>query len=154
MKKLKKIISKEGAVFISYLFIILFIYTASDKLWNYTDFKEFFMTLDVIHSFGQYLAWGIPALEILISLCLLFPVSRLPGLYATFGLMSLFTMYLIYMRFTAKVLPCHCGGVISELSWTQHIWFNIALILLASAGIYLELKSAKNLAIVPGQKTT
>jgi len=34
-------------------------------------------------------------------------------------------------------LPCHCGGAIENLSWGQHIWFNLAFIAIAIVGLRL-----------------
>jgi len=120
---------------ITYLFIALFIYTATDKFFGFANFEKFIIKLDLMRAIGKYVAFLIPASEVAISLVLLFPKTRKLGLYYSLGLMILFTAYLVYMKLTAETLPCHCGGVISRLSWTQHIGFNILLIGLAIAGI-------------------
>lgn len=126
---------------ISYIFIMLFIYTASDKLLNIGVFISFMKKLDLISGIGAYLAWMVPTVEIMLSIILLFNSTRLMGLWGSLSLMILFTSYLIYMKLTAEKLPCHCGGVISNLRWDQHIWLNTLLILIAATAISAKLKS-------------
>lgn len=114
----------------AWLLIVLFLYTASDKLWNFREFKEFLGRLEYLGPYNHLLAVAIPIAEIAISLVLLMPSLRTEGLYSALLLMLGFTVYLVYMRITHTELPCHCGGAISRLSWLQHIWFNIGLILM------------------------
>lgn len=54
------------------------------------------------------------------------------------GLMTLFTGYILSMVLWAEKLPCHCGGAIEKLSWTQHIWFNLAFIALAAFALWIS----------------
>lgn len=114
----------------TWLMILLFIYTASDKLMNFKTFSAFLIGLEYLGDYGHLLAVVIPLLEIAISLSLLIPALRTEGLYAAFVLMLLFTFYLVFMKLTAPKLPCNCGGVISSMSWVQHIWFNLGLVLM------------------------
>jgi hypothetical protein len=37
-----------------------------------------------------------------------------------------------------KNLPCSCGGIISKLSWKQHIIFNLFFIVLSVIGIRFQ----------------
>jgi hydrogenase-4 membrane subunit HyfE len=120
---------------VAYLFILLFIYTATDKLWNISQFVEFFNKLAILKYFGTFLAWAVPLTEVSISLLLFFPRTRFLGHIAAGILMVTFTIYLIYMKFTSPALPCSCGGVISKLNWTQHIWFNAIFIILSTLAI-------------------
>ncbi len=122
----------------AFIFIVLFVYTVSDKLINLQEFREFLSRLELIGFMGGVLAVLIPIFELLISLLLLVPSLRRLGMLASCVLMSLFTLYLIYMRFTAAELPCHCGGAISTLSWTQHIWLNLMLILLSALVVFIN----------------
>jgi len=123
---------------ITYIFIALFIYTATDKLMNLINFQEFMVKMVLMNPIGNYVAILIPVSEIFISLLLLLPKTKHIGLYTSCGLMVVFTAYLVYVRIAGEVLPCHCGGVISSLTWTEHIYFNIGLIVLALTGIKLK----------------
>jgi len=40
-------------------------------------------------------------------------------------------------------LPCSCGGVIRELSWRDHLFFNVCFTVLAAVGISVEKKQNK-----------
>jgi hypothetical protein len=46
------------------------------------------------------------------------------------------------MLLSEKDLPCSCGGIISSLSWRQHIIFNGVFILLAITGIIFSKQTA------------
>lgn len=125
---------------VAYIFMALFVYTATDKLGEIPVFTKFLSRLDLIGFLGKYLAWAIPITELIIAALLIFPMTRMKGLIASGGLMVIFTIYLIYMKLTAEHLPCHCGGLISLLSWRDHIYLNIIFIFIAGIGIYLSRK--------------
>ena len=127
---------KEHAVdLIAYAFIALFIYTAYSKIITFESFNYVLGQSPLLENFSHTIAWLIPAVEINISILLIVPLTRRFGLYAALVLMILFTTYLIYMVLSGSKLPCSCGGVISIMSWQQHIWFNIGFIFLALTGI-------------------
>ena len=123
---------------ISSLLIILFIYTSLSKLSAYDNFTAQLSKSPFITSYANYIAWSIPAVEILISLLLVIKKTRLIGLYASFFLMSMFTAYLIIMLNFSYYIPCSCGGVLQYLSWNEHIVFNAFFIVIAGAGVLLK----------------
>ncbi|RZM25026.1 MAG: hypothetical protein EOO88_20765 [Pedobacter sp.] len=120
---------------IVYLFIILFMYTAASKILTIDKFASTLAKSPLIGSYNVIVAWAIPILEIAISLLLIVSSVRKWGLVASLVLMSIFTLYLLYMVFSGNKLPCHCGGVISTMTWQQHIWFNLGFVILAVAGL-------------------
>ncbi|MEQ8421197.1 MAG: hypothetical protein RIB64_14400, partial [Arenibacter algicola] len=63
------------------------------------------------------------------------------GFYGVLGLMLLFTGYTVAIVFFAPYRPCSCGGVISLLSWEQHLVLNAILLLLALMAIWSSLKN-------------
>ncbi len=130
---------------ISSLLIILFIYTALSKLSNYNNFTAQLSKSPFITSYATSIAWSIPAVEIAISLLLVFSKTRLLGLYASFFLMSLFTAYLIIMLNFSYYIPCSCGGVLQYLSWNEHIVFNSFFIVIAGTGVLLKEYTLKNI---------
>lgn len=127
---------------ISYLFVALFVYTASSKRMNLTAFDKVLSRSPLIAHFNELVAWVIPLIEILIAVLLIIPLTKRMGLYAALGLMVIFTGYLGYMilSMTSQELPCSCGGVISLLSWQQHVWFNLGFIGLGIIGLILYRK--------------
>ncbi|PYF76547.1 MauE/DoxX family redox-associated membrane protein [Pedobacter nutrimenti] len=120
---------------ISYLFIALFLYTAVSKLMTFESFERVLGRSPLIGHYNTLIAWTIPIIEIVISGLLLIPLTKKHGMYLSFFLMLLFTVYLIYMILSGSQLPCHCGGVISSMSWKQHIVFNTGFIALAVTGL-------------------
>jgi len=125
---------------IIYLFITLFMYTAASKILTIDKFTSTLGKSPLIGSYNVIVGWAVPVVEILISLLLVVPAFRKWGLYASFGLMTFFTLYLAYMVLSGNELPCNCGGVISTMTWQQHIWFNLGFVLLAIAGLILHKK--------------
>ena len=123
-----------------YLFIILFMYTAASKLLSIKSFASTLAKSPLIGNLNFVVAWAVPIVEILISIILIFPSFRRTGLFASLALMASFTIYLFYMVYSGNKLPCHCGGVISTMTWHQHIWFNIGFVILALIGLVLSKK--------------
>ncbi len=129
---------KNATILISMLLILLFVYTAISK---YSDMSGFQASLEESPLIGQYsvpVSYLLPLLELIIAVLLLIPKTRLPGLFASFWLMLAFTLYIGYMLVFTPDLPCSCGGIISEMTWPQHLIFNIFFTLLAFAGYRLH----------------
>jgi uncharacterized membrane protein YphA (DoxX/SURF4 family) len=123
---------------ISFLFVLLFVYTATSKFLDFTLFKEQIAQSPILAPVAKGIAWLVPLSEVGISLMLLIPALRLKGLYLASGLMIAFTIYiLLIMKFSAH-LPCSCGGVISLLSWKDHLIFNSVFIVLGVIAIWLS----------------
>jgi uncharacterized membrane protein YphA (DoxX/SURF4 family) len=123
---------------IGFLFIILFLYTGVSKLMEYSVFKQQIAESPILQPFASFIAWSLPLTEFLVSILLIIPRWRLKGLYASLFLMIAFTIYIGAIMIFNKELPCSCGGIISLLSWGEHLVFNSVFILLAFAGVRLE----------------
>lgn len=132
-------ISKATIVeIISVLFMILFLYTGISKLMDYAVFKEQIAESPILKPIAPFIAWALPVTEFLVCIMLIIPRWRLKGLYTSSFLMIAFTIYIGAIMLFAKELPCSCGGIISLLSWCDHLIFNSVFILLAFAGVQLE----------------
>lgn len=118
-----------------YAFLILFMYTAASKFLTIKKFASTLAKSPLIGSYSLFVAWAIPIVEVLLGMLLVFDQKRKWSIPASLILMILFTMYLSYMVLSGSKLPCHCGGVISSLTWQQHIWFNSAFIALGFIGL-------------------
>lgn len=111
---------------ISGLLILLFTYAAITKV------AAFSTTLHEINNqvlpnwMTPYLAVAIPAAELLIVAGLLTRRYKLVALYASLVLMAVFTVYIglallnVYSR-----MPCSCGGVLKNMGWRTHFFFNL-----------------------------
>ena len=128
----------------AYLFVLLFLYTAANKIWKFQNFKWVLGTLPVIGNYNAIISYSVPAAEFIASMLLLFTGSRKYGFLSSFLLMLTFSAYLIFMVFYAKDLPCNCGGVISQLSWKQHIAFNLFFLLLSAIALKFEIDLNKH----------
>jgi hypothetical protein len=128
------------------LIIALFIYTAVAKLLDYSNFRFGLSESPLIASFAGPLSWLIPGSELGIAIMLMVPAWRLAGLYASFVLLFLFTVYIAAMLMTGVEMPCSCGGVIEDLSWGAHVAFNSAFVLLSALGIWLMKMKRRSIA--------
>lgn len=128
---------------ISSLLILLFLYTALSKLLDYTSFKSVLSKSPLIGSMAAVVALALPITEGLVSILLFFPRTRLWGLYSALALMTGFTVYLAYMIFFTPHLPCSCGGVLKQMTWNQHLVFNIFFLLLSLTGVVLQRKQLR-----------
>ncbi|MBO9565456.1 MAG: hypothetical protein J7621_21950 [Niastella sp.] len=125
---------------VSLLLILLMVYAAQAKLRDYYNFQFGLSESPIIAPFAGVLAWAVPATELIIAAMLVLPRLRLAGLYASFVLMILFTLYIIVMLSFYDDIPCSCGGVLEEMSWGVHIAFNLAFVLGSAWAIMLEKK--------------
>lgn len=124
-------------------YTILFLYTAISKLMDYAVFKEQIAASPILAPVSKLIAIGLPWTEILVTVLLIIPKWRLKGLYASLFLMTAFTIYIGATLAFSEHIPCSCGGIIAELSWTQHIIFNTVFIGFAITGIILTRKVLK-----------
>lgn len=126
---------------ISGLFILLFVYTGINKLYDHTNFQNVIGKSPLVGNAAPYVSWGLPAFELLVAALLCLPRTRKIGLYISLLMMVGFTGYLIFMIYFTPTLPCSCGGVLSQMSWKQHLVFNVFFTLLALLGILLDRKN-------------
>ena len=134
---------------ISSVLLLLFLYTAISKIADNANFKNVLSQSPFLKPLAGAIAWALPATEIIIAVLLFIPAARMKGLYACFFLLLMFTIYLIYMVLMTPHLPCNCGGALKNLSWRQHIFFNLFFVLLSLAGILLNRKNKKVLSAAP-----
>jgi hypothetical protein len=127
-----------------FLLVVLFAYTALNKLFALTRFRFQLTQFPWLSTHPALLAWAIIGAEIGIVALLLTPRRILIGFIASLILLFLFTTYLLIMLLTAPHLPCTCGGVLEQLSWPQHICLNLLFIGIAALGIVSERQLRKN----------
>lgn len=120
------------------LLILLFVYAAINKWLDFQKFQIQVGQSPMLTIFAPVIVWLVPILEILISILLSIPVTRLTGLYASFSLMIIFSSYIVAITRFSAYTPCSCGGVIQNLSWSQHLLFNMGFVLISLAGIVLQ----------------
>src|SRR6185312_12595404 len=117
---------------ISALLILLFLYASVSKFLDLKTFIDEMNNQPLPNSWTPFLVWGIPFLEIAVSVAPLFEYTRLLGLVAFLVIMSVFTVYTLLILFHFfPYVPCSCGGVIRKLTWRQHLLFDLFFDVLA-----------------------
>lgn len=131
--------AKEIAVFVICLIcMFLFLFSAYEKLVEHQRFYKGLSSVTIIGSRAGIISYAVPIFEIITSMLLIIPQTHKQGLYGFVSLMVLFTIYIFGMWLWAPNLPCHCNLIIENLSWGQHIWFNLAFIALAIAALLIK----------------
>jgi hypothetical protein len=122
------------------LIVVLFVYTAVSKL---LDMNRFISTISVspfpfMRTFAPFLGWIVPFIEIILAFLLITSKYQRIGFFGSAILLFLFEIYIGSLLVSGLHLPCSCGGVISKLSWKQHLIFNLFFIVLSLIPYYLE----------------
>lgn len=118
-----------------FLLIVLFSYTAINKLFALARFRFQLSLFPWLRTHPLLTAWVIIGAEIGIIALLMTPRRIVAGFIASLTLLSLFTAYLLIMLLTTPNLPCTCGGVLEQLSWPQHIGLNLLFIGISILGL-------------------
>lgn len=132
---------------ISALLILLFTYTGVSKIIDHNNFQGVLAQSPLIGWSAQILSWVIPVIELITAVLLLIPNKKCQGFLLATILMCLFTCYLLYMIVFESHLPCSCGGVIKQMSWRQHLLFNVFFTTIAIIGYRITL--AKQIRLKP-----
>jgi hypothetical protein len=119
----------------AFALVFLFVYTATSKLLKHDVFQVQLDRFPWIKHMALFLAWAVPLTELIVAALLLSTRVRKIGFMLSLALMVTFTLYLALMLGTEKHLPCSCGGVISAMTWKQHLVFNIVFTGIALSGL-------------------
>lgn len=126
---------------VSLLYVFLFVYAAISKL---LDFQTFVVQLGqspLLSAYATWIAFLIPIIEIGIAILLLTTRYRYLALLASLGLMVMFSIYITIILNYSSFIPCSCGGVLSEMNWSEHLLFNITFIVIAVIAILMHKES-------------
>lgn len=136
---LRSLTSKKALLELcSFLLTLLFIYAAVSKLRDFSTFQLQLAQSPYITEYAVALSWLVPIGEIILALLLVYKPLRLIGLYGSLFTMALFTAYIYSMLNFSYYVPCSCGGILSSLSWEAHLWFNLGFVVVALAGIFIQ----------------
>lgn len=120
---------------ICYLYVVLFVYAAVSKLLDFENFQVQLGQSPLLSAFAGWLSWTVLLIELAIAAILLFPKTQMYGLYLSYLLMVLFTTYIFIILHYSPFIPCSCGGILEQMGWQEHLWFNVFFIFLAAVGI-------------------
>jgi len=103
------------------MLILLFAYTATSKFLDYNLFVFQMMRapMPLMRSVAPVLGWLMPIIEASLVLALI-----------------IFEIYIIAMLLSGLNLPCTCGGIISTMSWKQHLILNAVFISFGMMAIF------------------
>jgi hypothetical protein len=128
------------------LLIILYIYAAISKLLTFPEFRQQLHNQNLSEGFAGFLLYFLPFAEIVTAFLLCFRRTIIFGLVTSAILLTAFTGYisLVMLHYWDRT-PCSCGGILSHMSWTTHLIFNWAFLLLNIISFYLEYSDRKHL---------
>lgn len=115
------------------LYILLLTYTAVSKLLEFETFRIQLGQSPIVSIYADFLSLAVPTVEIILAALLLFPAYQRLGLVGGIFLMSAFTVYIYLMLYHSSYLPCSCGGILEEMNWHQHFYFNLVVTLFGIA---------------------
>lgn len=133
--------SSFNAVFhniICILYIMLFVYAAVSKILDFENFEVQLGQSPLLSIYASWISWLVIIVELTISASLLLPKWRLLGLYASLGLMTMFSAYIFIILNFSSFIPCSCGGILEKMSWNAHLIFNCTFIALSLFAIVLN----------------
>jgi hypothetical protein len=134
MKKVKAYFPDLAAT----LFIFLFVYAAMSKILDYQKFTVQLGQSPLLTKFSTVAAWCVPLVETAIIALLSFQRTRLIGLYSSFTIMVVFTAYIIVITQFSDYVPCSCGGILQNMSWNEHMVFNLGFTGLAATAVLIQ----------------
>lgn len=123
---------------VTYAYILLFTYAAVSKILDFENFQVQLGQSPLISAFAGWLAIAVPAIELIIAVGLMFPKFRFIALLSSYTLMIMFTAYIYIILNYSESIPCSCGGILEDMGWTEHLWFNIGFVVLAVVAMIFE----------------
>lgn len=123
------------------VYVFLFVYAGVSKLLDFENFQVQLGQSPLLSTFASPVSFGVISIELVLAFLLLFASYRTVALYGSFLLMVMFTTYIIIIINFSSFVPCSCGGILEKMSWTDHLIFNIAFVVLALLALFLESKS-------------
>jgi len=139
---------------ISALFILLFIYAAFSKVLDFEKFRVQLGKSPILNAFVMPVAIWTPLIEVIIAFALVMKRSQYMGLCLAFSLMVMFSTYIILILKFSSYIPCSCGGILQNMSWTQHLVFNIGFVLLGALAILIYPNQNQDLIRIRGNAET
>ena len=139
MKKLTPLLPN----IISYFYIFLWVYAGMSKVLDFENFQVQLAQSPLLSAYAGIVSYAVIILEIIIAIILCFSQWRIWGLYASYTLMVAMTTYIFLILNYSDFIPCSCGGILEKMTWTQHLVFNIACVILSVIGIIVEHKDNK-----------
>ncbi|NML56773.1 MauE/DoxX family redox-associated membrane protein [Chryseobacterium cheonjiense] len=133
----------------SYFFILLFCYASISKMMDFENFQFQIGQSPLLSSYATIVSYGILAAELVVSTVLIFETTRRAGLYISFTLMVLFSLYIYIILNYSNFVPCSCGGILEKMSWRTHLVFNLLTVALSAAALLIQASIMKRSVLSP-----
>ncbi len=130
--------SKTIIEFISILLVVHFSFTAIEQLVNHNVLRLLLEKAPVMGPVAEQASWIFPFLQFTVVFLLLFRRTRLAGLFCSFIITGMVTIYIIATINTGETQTSKYIGLWKGLSLKNHIILNIIGILLSGLAIILS----------------
>lgn len=118
-----KYFPKATAVLLAFVFL----YATVSKFF---ELKKFYYQLGksplIPYDWNENIGKSILVIE-LIVVYLVYKNKIKHSLLLSFTLMFFFSLYIGYLLYFSYYIPCSCGGILGDLSWENHLVFNLSL---------------------------
>ncbi len=123
------------------LLILLFGYSGLDKGMSGQAFTSELNNQPLPNSWTPALRWGIPVIDMLIIVLLLFRRTDRLGFIISMAWLALFSGYIVIVLLNLfPYVPCSCAGGIRGLTWRWHLVLNLFFLVVAGVGWGLNRK--------------
>jgi putative oxidoreductase len=127
------------SVAVSVLIALLLAYAAVSKLCAYEESKREMMNQVFPVNIALVLTWLVPVIELTFAIGLVINKFRFRALIASCLLLIVFSLYIVItMSGSFGRIPCSCGGILENMSYSAHLVFNLIFIVMAILAIALE----------------
>lgn len=123
---------KTLELLIRYFFILLFCYAAVSKIMDFDTFQRQLIDVFQLSSLSLFIAYFVIIAELIIAALLCYQRTCTIGLFLSFTMMLSFSLYILCIMLFREKLPCSCGGILQNMSWSSHLIFNLVCSVLAS----------------------
>lgn len=129
---------------LQFLLVLLWTYASMVKLFDFETARNEMLNQVFPEGLANIFAWLVPLTEIFTAVLILFPGTAYSGYWISLLLLVSFTLYILFglLHFYSR-MPCSCGGIISQLSWGQHLLFNLFFITISLTAIIIYSKERK-----------
>ncbi|QES87615.1 MauE/DoxX family redox-associated membrane protein [Rhizosphaericola mali] len=122
--------------------VLMFLYTALEKLLNINQFHVYIGNQAIPRYLMPAITYSIPIIELIAAVLIIAGKTRRSGLYISVILMSIFSLYVFLVILGVfQKQPCNCGDLIQHLSWNEHMVFNLLFTGLSIIVIYMNKNS-------------
>lgn len=123
--------------FVTYFFILLFVYASVSKLMDFENFQVQIAQSPVMSPYAGLASYAVIIIELFFAGLLVSEATRLLGLYCSLGLMTSFSVYIYVTLNYSESVPCSCGGILEKLGWREHLIFNIVCVIILTISIII-----------------